>query len=155
MLGFAAPAWRRVVVALAYGAVAFAVVAWVDSPRQASDAKIAAVSTARPTPDAASVAIEITATFDVAQWTVRVDGEPLTPDASQARSWRGVATARGAAGELFVDAIGAEEGAPPQALRLVVLQGSERAERTVWLDEASATQRWAFALDGPTAVPAP
>jgi hypothetical protein len=110
LIGFAAPAWRRLLVALVYALVVAAVV-WAvefrDRPQPA--ALVIAVPS-----DAAVVVLTAEATFPVAHWTVLVDGVAVEGQVDPA-GWRGSV----AGGEILVQAERADAAdLSPGAVRL-------------------------------------
>lgn len=145
-LGFAAPASRRVAVALVYTATAFGVVAWVEAtatPRRTTTG----VDQAESTPASAiQQPIAIKSTCAIQRWTVRLDGREIAAERSDAQSWSGVATLSSSdSADLFLDIAATADASTPAAVRVTIGDGTSRRERTWWFDETgTVTQRWSL-----------
>lgn len=124
MIGFAASAWGRLGLALAFSAAAVAMVLAVES-RPVSGPPAAASPAAAPT---RSLRLEAASTFPVAQWRISVLGAEQAPASSDAHSWSG-AVAVPAGEEVLVQAIAAPGAAANRALRLRL---GDAPERLVW-----------------------
>lgn len=128
--GFTAGPPGRLLVTLLYAALFAGAIAWVEArsvrarPHAQPPASIGGV--------AGGLYVTITASFEVGEWEVLLDGLELVPDFADGRRWEGAAEAEGAH-ELLID-VQARDGAgiEEDALRVVVRAGSRTIERTIW-----------------------
>lgn len=134
---FAASVPRRA--GWAVGFMVFAVSGvWLVEARVATApdvSHVVGVVPAHATATAIAIAIEVTASYEVAAWTVTVDGTALVAVSSDVRSWRGASGIGGR--ELFIDALPVDLLAGgPAALRITVQSDGHTTTSSVWGDGA-------------------
>lgn len=142
MLGFTAPAWRRVAWAGAYALVAFGIVAWLELP-PGPPATVDERIVEPPTPTATTLSLALDSTSEVSRWTVRLDGREVAEVEATAQTWRGQASIDAEVShELFIDVEMADEDPmQPAAVRLVVQGARDPIERLWWVEEGVLVER--------------
>lgn len=130
LFGFTAGPPGRLAVTLLYAAFFAGAIAWVEA--RSVRARSHGQSTVPADGIAGSLQVTITASFEVGEWEVLLDGLELVPAFADGRRWEGAAETAGAH-ELLVD-VQARDGAgiEEDALRVVVRAGSRTIERTIW-----------------------
>ncbi len=125
-LGFAAPAWRRLAVALAVAAAGWTAVEAVERRTWAGPAPLPVVA-------GRAASVVLTSTRPVATWTVTVDGRAAQARHLDARRYEADLDLPGESrGAVLITAVPVEDDGEPWAVRIELRGAGPTIDRTAW-----------------------
>ena len=142
--GFTSSVPARLAAVALYAVVAVIAVRWVEA-RASHATERASQPEVSVQKETTEFQIHLTSTFEVEEWTVRLNGEPIEPLTTTANEWTATAIgtinqnpehkrrAQTSIGELLIEATGADYFAEtPEAIRVVIEVDGGKIERTIW-----------------------